>query len=201
MRVSALIILFSLFLGFKNEKQNLPDSKSNVEEKEIIYNDAVDKKDRGIQNINDYVLNKYNVEINYTKSSSQGGGLLYNNPNKGYDGEQCGDSYSIDVRYQGKIHFLVLEKIDCNNTKNRKFIDVLLPFHEFKNKGELQIYFCEKNGISDSKIIAITLDEDEENELEYFTKIGMAWMLDLSKEKIVRIDAEGIRCSNESYGI
>ena len=153
-----------------------------------------------INDIDKYILEKYEIKIKYSESKSGGGSLIYNNPNEGYEGEPCGDSYAVDRRYYKKICFLVLEKIDCKNSKNRQVTDILLPYIEYRGDGGLQTLYCEKNEKNDSKIIAIENDPIEEDK-EYYSNIVFAWILDIKTEKLIQYPTEGIKCLNEGHGL
>lgn len=135
-----------------------------------------------------YLDNKYNHEIDWTKSIETGGALIYDHrkPN--------GDKYTLEQRRYKNLTMLVFNKI-VGEPYDLEMLDILVI--PLKNSEFLSHQTCQLNNETDQEIVALVVLEDK----EFYDNILMAWRANRKTRKFEEISISGIICMNEGYGL
>ena len=68
-------------------------------------------------------------------------------------------------------------------------------------KGQEVSYFCRLAGQDTTRAIVAVIQPDYDNQVEWWRNVRRAWNISLRTGRIASIDAEGIECINEGWGL
>lgn len=129
-------------------------------------------------------------EIDFFKSYGDAGGTMIESYN--------GIDYCISHFYKNNKHLIVLNQILKLDEQKVKYLALdMIEISGISEKNYISFGSCRKHKKSDSEIIAVHVNEDE----EYFNKIIIAWRADRIKSMIYEIKPEYIDCANDGYGV
>lgn len=178
--VYILAFLFFSCVDNKNKTETQSSLSKQIEKKKTIF---------------DIVFRDIH-EIKYFKNYKHRTSTIIN-----YEEDKWDYAFVEMVNKNNRI--VILEKIIETKQPQKKFqiIDTIhinnLKKHEFLSFG-----LCMKNRRLDSEIFTLIEGAESELDLEYYSKIKIAWKANLTTKKIEKMSQiSGIKCKNESYGI